>query len=163
VAGAAVAAVSLGGLVGGGVVSADAASGSTNSSSIVEKIASKFNLSKDEVATVFKEDRAARQAERETNQAERLATAVSDGSLTQAQADYITTVRAEIKMLIESASSGSDNDTTREQIKTKMDALRTWANDNNVDKKYLGGGHHGGPKGEARGNKPSSNTTSDGN
>lgn len=158
VVGVAVAAVTFGGLGSVGIVSAATESTTSGNTSIVDKIASKFNVSTSDVQAVFDEDRAAKNAERKANQAERLATAVKDGKLTQTQADYITKAQAEMATL--KNSSTSDTDTVRSQIKTKMEALRAWATDNNVDKQYLGGGHggHGGP----RGGKPSS-TTSDSN
>ncbi|MEK7594505.1 MAG: hypothetical protein AAB436_02630 [Patescibacteria group bacterium] len=145
--GAAVATISLAGLGSAGMVSAATTpSTSTDSTSIVDKIATKFKLNKADVKAVFDEDRSARDAERKADQAERLATAVKDGKITQAQADYITKAQAEIQALRGTSTPDTVTDAVKTQIKTKMDALHTWAKDNNVDAKYLGGGHggHGG-------------------
>jgi len=144
-AGAAVAAVSIGVIGGTGMASAATPSSTADNSntSIVDKIATKFNLNKDEVKAVFDEERAAKHAEHKAERAEQLTTAVKDGKLTQAQADYITKAQAEIEALMETATPGTETDTVREQIKAKMEALHTWAKDNNVDFSYLGGGHHG--------------------
>lgn len=152
VAGAAIAAVGMAGVGGVGLASAatnSAADGSTGTS-IVDKIATKFDLNKDEVKAVFDEDRAAHMAEMQQHQKERLAQAVTDGKITQEQADYITAAKAEIEALMGNASPEDESDTTREQIKTKMDALRTWADDNDINMRYVGGmmhGRHGGPGG----------------
>jgi hypothetical protein len=124
-------------------------SSNNNGSSIVNKIAEKFNLNKDEVKEVFTEEKAERTEERKAEQVERLATAVEGGDLTQAQSDYITKALAEIESLRSDTSSEDKADASREETKAKMDALRDWATENEVDKKLVGhaGGHgrHGGP------------------
>jgi polyhydroxyalkanoate synthesis regulator phasin len=153
VAGAAIAAVGMAGVGSVGLASAatdNAADGSTGTS-IVDKIATKFNLNKDEVKAVFDEERNARHAEMKERQAERLAQAVTDGKLTQEQADHITAAMAEIEALMGNATPGEQSDETHEQIKAKMDALRTWAEANDVDMGEVGlmvrakhEGRHGG-------------------
>jgi len=157
--GAAVATTALGGIGAIGVASAATNSATTGSSSIVDKIASKFNLNKSDVQAVFNEDRTTRQADMAAKQKERLAQAVTDGKLTQAQADYITKAQAEIASLRGTTKPGEESDTTREQIKTKTEALRKWATDNKIDLKYVMGGGmrgHSGPM-----NRDTEKTTSD--
>jgi polyhydroxyalkanoate synthesis regulator phasin len=151
--GAAVATVSLGGLGSAGLASAAETTTSSQSSNIVDKLASKFNLNKAEVTAVFDEDKSARQAERKADHAERLAAAVSDSTITQAQADYVTSAQADIEALRESVkeSETTDKDAAREQLKPKMDALRSWADENDIDKQFIGGGH--GDRGGFRGDK----------
>ena len=160
--GAAVATVSLGGLGAVSMASVSAATDANNQTSIVDKLATKFKLNKADVQAVFDEDRTARDADRAAEQKEKLATAVKDGKLTQAQADYITKAQAEITSLRGTAKPGSESDTAREQLKTKMDALRDWAKTNNVDMQYVmgggPGGHMGGPRGEKGDTMPAAGT-----
>ncbi len=65
-----------------GVASAET---SSSSSSLVDKVAEKFNLNKDEVRNGFDENRTERQAEHEQHYEERLTQAVKDGKLTEDQ------------------------------------------------------------------------------
>lgn len=161
--GAAVATMSLAGIGSVGVVSAATSpSTSTGNTSIVDKIATKFNLNKADVKAVFDENRSAKIAQHKADQAERLATAVKDGKLTRAQADYITNAQAEIAALRGTSTPDTVTDAVKAQIKTKMDALRTWAKDNNVDVKYLGGGHGGhGHRGGMDGEMPGATKPTD--
>lgn len=140
--GAAVAAAAVGSVGGAGIASA-ATNSSASDSSIVDKIASKFNLKKADVQAVFDENHKAREAEREANQKQRLADAVTDGKLTQAQADHITSVFNEIKTLRGDTAPMDLSDSVRQQIKDKLDTLRDWAKTNNIDMKYVMGGHGG--------------------
>lgn len=135
-----------------GITVANAATEETSDnpmSSLVAKIAEKFNLNQDEVQAVFDEQRDAMQAEREADFAERLSQAVTDGDLTQEQADKITAKRAELQEARE-ANKDKTGDERREAIESERDALKTWAEENDIDLKWLmpGGGHgHGGPGG----------------
>lgn len=154
---AAIAAISVGGYATSVYALSD--NSSTEGTSIVDKIASKFNLNADEVKAVFAADRAERMAECQADRAEQLATAVTNGDITQAQSDYITNALAEIETLKGDSVPRDMSDTVREQIRTKMDALRDWAKDNNVDLKYIGhGGHHGGFGDSGRGMRNSANS-----
>lgn len=145
--GVSVASAGLAGVGGVGVASAMTPT-DTNSTSIVEKIASKFNLDKDEVQKVFDEVHEERHAEMQAKQQERLTQAVADGKLTQEQADHIMTSTKEITELMQQAKSSDANETVRAEVREKVDALRDWAKENDVDMKYIGhggrGGHHGG-------------------
>lgn len=144
--GAVVAATAVGAVSGAGIASA-ATSSSTGESSIVDKIASKFNLKKADVQAVFDENREARQAEREANQKQRLADAVTAGKLTQAQADHVTSALNEIKTLRGTTAPKDLSQDVRDQIKDKMDTLHDWAKDNNIDIKDVMGGNGGGMRG----------------
>jgi polyhydroxyalkanoate synthesis regulator phasin len=142
----AVAAAVVGGVGGAGIASA--ATNSTNGeSSIVDKLASKFNLNKADVQAVFDENHKEREAQHEADQKQRLTDAVSNGKLTQAQADHITAVRDEIKMLRGTSNPHDLSQDVRDQIKDKMDSLRDWAEDNNIDMQYVMLGHGGGMRG----------------
>jgi len=149
IASAAVAAVSIAGISGVGMASAATSDDSSTGTSIVDKIATKFNLNKDEVKAVFDANRTEHQAEMQAKMAERLAQAVTDGKLTQEQADHITAELKDIQNLMGTASPEDVSDEEREAIKAKMDALHTWAEDNDIDLKYIGGMRHGGGHGFA--------------
>lgn len=125
----------------------------TGSSSIVDKLASKFNINKADVQKVFDEEHTARQAEREQKSKDELASLVKAGTLTQAQADKITAKRAELKSTMD-ANLGTMKDKSQEERKAAMDSKKAeidkWASDNGIDAKYLMLGHgegrgHGGP------------------
>ena len=109
----------------GGYSAASAAS-QNNSGNLVDRLASKFNLNKNEVKAVFDEERTARQAEMEQRQAERLQKLVDEGKLTADQKNKIESKLKEVK-------------SARETERTE---LENWANSNNIDMKYLMGGHH---------------------
>ncbi len=130
------------------VASAESSSGG---SSLVDKIASTFNLSKDDVQKVFDEDRASHQAEHQAKFKEQLDQAVKDGKLTQEQADKILAKQQELESFMNDL-----RDETEEERKTAMDTKRTelaqWAKDNDIPEEYAhfmhgpgGPGEHGGP------------------
>ena len=152
----------LAGVSGASIVSAATDNSSTSGTTLVDKIASKFNLNKSDVQAVFDADRKDHETQREADIKDKLATAVKDGKLTQAQADHITQVMSEIKTLRGTTAPHEESDTVRDQIKAKLDDLRTWAKDNNVDTKYIMFGHggHGGPRhdADASGSSTSSNS-----
>ncbi|MCC2631113.1 MAG: hypothetical protein K0S38_922, partial [Candidatus Paceibacter sp.] len=87
--------------IGAGVINAQVAGPTTNPmSSLVTAIATKFNLNAADVQVVFNETMQAEHTERAAQmqqlQTTRLATAVREGKLTQAQADLITSKTAEL-------------------------------------------------------------------
>jgi hypothetical protein len=149
------------GLTGLGVGVAHAAttasSTSTNPmSSLVDAVATKFNLNKADVQQVFDEQKSKMDAEREQTIKDKVAKLVTDGKITQAQADLINAKRAEMQKQHDAnkASMQSMSDTERKAAmeKEKTD-LETWASQNNIDSQYLryifGGGHgHGGHRGD---------------
>lgn len=159
--GATLAMVALAGVGGLGVASAATSTSTSGGTSIVDKIATKFNLNKSEVQAIFDADHQEHQAQMKADQKERLAQAVTDGKITQAQSDYITKVLEEIDTLRGDTNPKDESDTVREQIKTKMDALRDWAKQNNVDMQYIGHMGHGpgGPGGPRSTTGSSSSTT----
>lgn len=155
--------------LGAGVANAATSTSDTDTnpmSSLVDKIATKFNLDKTQVQQVFDEQKTEMDAEREQKAKEDLAQLVTDGKLTQAQSDAITAKRAELDKTRE-ANRDSMKDKTADERKTAMEAERTaleqWAKDNGIDTQYLkyvfghGPGGHGGPGGP-RGEKPSDNS-----
>ncbi len=143
---AAAATLSLGAIVPVGMSMAASAASDTAGTSIVDKIASKFNLNKADVQKVFDEERATHEAERMQKQKEELASLVTAGTLTQAQADKITAKRAEIKAEMDANRDAMKSKTEAER-KTAMEAKKTeldaWAKANGIDVKYLMPGHGG--------------------
>lgn len=142
-------AVGVTGLAGVGVASAAADTSSTNPmSSLVEAVATKFNLKEADVQAVFDAQRTQMQAEREAEVEKKVAQLVTDGKLTQDQADKLNAKRAELQKAREALK---DSDKTREEMKTERETKRTeleaWAKENGIDTEYLryvvDGGHHG--------------------
>jgi hypothetical protein len=156
----AVATVGVTGIAGLGVASAATDSSTTKSdgmSSLVDKIADKFNLNKQEVEAVFEEERTEREAEMQQKLEERLTQAVTDGKITEAQKDKILAKHKELKSQMESNREAM-KDKTKDEIRTLMEQqreeLQTWAEENDIPEEYMhiaiGGGHRipGGPMGE---------------
>ncbi len=130
-----------------GSIAAAASSDTNPQDSLVEKIATKFNLNKDEVKAVFDEEHFARRAEHEQEFADQLADAVSEGELSQEQADKITAKRKELNEQRETNKSEFDS-LTDEERKSRMDeeraALDSWLEENDIDRHWLMmGGHRG--------------------
>lgn len=125
--------------------------------SLVEKIAQRFNLNKDEVQKVFDENREERKSQMEERFSRVLDEAVSNGDLTEAQKNLILAKREEMQKERESRMNKRKNDGERpnkedmkniqQERKAEREALEKWATDNGIDLKYLmglGRGGHGG-------------------
>lgn len=139
--------IALGTISGAGVVSAatNTDASTDHMSGLVDKLASKFNLDKNEVKAVFEQDRSERQAERQKQVEERLSQAVTDGKITSEQKAAILAKQAELKEFHESIKDKTRAE-KRELMKTKMAELKTWADENDIPTEYLrpGMGHgHG--------------------
>lgn len=155
---AGVASVGVAGLAGITTASALTNTHSSTGTSIIDKIASKFNLNKDDVKAVFDEDRAQHQADMKEKRTEALKTALSDGKITQAQYDHIVTAQNEIDALMDSSESPREqSDETKAAIKSKFDALRTWMKDQNLTPSSLGLGF--GVRGHGHGPEDGTNPT----
>jgi alpha-glucosidase (family GH31 glycosyl hydrolase) len=152
----AVTTVSLTGLAGAGVASAATVTttGTDPMSSLMDRIATKFNINEDELKTVFEQDRTARQAERTTQMNTELEKLVTDGKITSAQKDKIVAKRDAMKAEME-ANRDAMQGKTAEERKTLMDQhraeLEQWAKDNGIDTTYLRYVMGGGPGGHGRG------------
>lgn len=151
VAAAAVAVVGSAGLAATQAVNAATSDSSTGQTSIVDKIASKFGLNKDDVQKVFDEDRTAHEAERQAKQSEQLQKLVDAGTITADQKAKIEAKIAELQSKRESERDSFKN-LTDDERKAKMDAAKTeldqWAKDNGIDLTklqgvFMGGRGHG--------------------
>ncbi len=132
--------------------------------SLIQKLVTKFNLNESEVRSVFETEKTERQTAMEQRFTDMLDTAVKDGKLTEAQKKLILDKRAELKAKREADMStrkdpGSLTDEQRQQHmadhKAEMESLKSWADQNGINLKYLMGhmkgmGHMGkgfyGPK-----------------
>lgn len=141
--GAAVA-VSTAGVVGLGVASA--APSANGQAGLVDKIATTFNLNKGEVQGVFDQDRAAHRVEMVQSFEESLDEAVADGKITSEQKAKILAKHAELQQQAE-ADRGTFKDKTKEEVRAIMhvrhEALKQWAEGNNIPMEYLMVGHMG--------------------
>lgn len=124
----------------------------SNSTGLIDRLVERFSLNRDEVQTVFNEHRASMTAQHEQAMKDQLAQAVTDGKITQAQADLITAKHSELKTFMESLKDKTMEE-SREAMKTKMDELKQWAEDNDIPLQYLHvgmkgpHGKFGGPRG----------------
>lgn len=107
---------------------------------LVEKIASKFNLNKDEVQKVFDEERNEMHEKMQQKNNERLSQLVTEGKITDTQKNLIQNKQKELKEQ-RVANKDSFKDKTPEQRKTEMESkkaeLDAWAKENGIDLQYL--------------------------
>jgi len=144
-------AVTLASLAGASSAFAQTSSQS-GANGLVDKIAQKFSLNKDDVKAVFDEEHAQTKAEHQKAEEQRLDQAVTNGKITAAQKDKILAKRAELKAEME-ANKDSLKDKTPAERKAAMDAkkaeIEKWATENDIPAQYLRPGimgrHHGGP------------------
>lgn len=130
--------------IGAGSI-AFAENGNTNET-LVDKIASKFNVNKSEVQAVFDENHQEQRAERQANMSKTLQSAVDAGKITSEQ-----------KTLLENKMK--DNQTARD---TEIAELKKWAEDNNIEYSYiLSGGRHGNNSNRLQAAVDSGNITAD--
>lgn len=149
--------VGLAGLATATIAGAETSSTSSDNpmSSLVDKIASTFNLDKSKVQAVFDANRTEQEAKRDEERATKLQSYVDDGTITAAQKTAIEAKLKELKAERE-ANKDSMKDLTEDERKAKMDAnrsaLQTWATEQGLDLSKLQGiffgGHGGGPRGE---------------
>lgn len=135
---------------------------------LVQKIADKFKLNKDEVQAVFDEAHEEGATQMQADFEEQLSTYVSEGKITEAQKQLILEKRKEMDGERE-ANKDSGQTLSDEERKTQMESerqeLETWAKQNGIDVQYLmqrgGKGHgFGGPGGFGQGrNDQSPNVT----
>jgi hypothetical protein len=109
-------------------------------SSLVQKIADKFGLNKDEVQAVFDEEHKEMEAKMEGKHEERLSQLVTDGKITEDQKALILQKHKELResMLndIEEMKDLSPEE-RRAEMQARHDELKAWADENDIDPKYL--------------------------
>ncbi len=108
---------------------------------LVEKIAAKFNLNKEEVQAVFDEEKAVHLAEMNAElkelAEEQLSRAVTDGELTQAQKDLITAKQTETQQKTEEALTIEDEGDRQAALDQIHADLSKWAAKNDIDVRWL--------------------------
>lgn len=154
-----------------GVGAASAASTTSNTktdpmSSLVDALVSKFNLKKADVQAVFDAQKTTMDKQREADAAAEIKQLVTDGKLTQAQADAITVKRAALQKEHDAnrSSMNATSDTERKAvIEAEKTALDAWLKEQGISTDYaylLMGGHGGHGPGGPRGSSTSSSSSS---
>ena len=121
----------------------------------VSSLAERFNLDETEVQSYFDEQKAERQTEREEKRAEFVAGLVSEGTLTQEQADELSELKDGFNSEVEALkATGAE----REDIKTLMqenrDAVEAWAEAEGLDLDSIRSDKGKGHKGHRSGHGP---------
>lgn len=113
-------------------------------SSLVTAISQKFNLNSADVQKVFDEQKTQMDLARQQEEKSRLDQAVTDGKITQDQANKITAKKAELEAY-HTSIEGKTEQEEHALMRTQMDGLKQWATDNNIPMQYLFffGGHDG--------------------
>lgn len=131
-------------------IGAVSAAQNSNKDDLASKIASRFNLNKDDVQSVFDENRAEHDQARKAKLENRLTKAVRNGKLTEDQKTNILTRVDENKAFFESLKDmePAERKTALDNHKKEMEA---WAKENGIDNKWgkpQRGRHHGPEFGE---------------
>jgi hypothetical protein len=109
-------------------------------SSLVQKIADKFGLKKEEVQAVFDQAKEEHRSQTEAHFDTRLSQLVTEGKITEAQKQLIVAKRQELEANRQSQMDSIKTKTAAER-KAAMDAerqkLEEWAKQNGIDLKYL--------------------------
>ncbi len=130
-------AIGIAGVGVGGVYAATSASNTSNPmSTLVHAIAQKFNLNESDVQQVFDDQHGQMEAQHTAMFADHLAQAVTEGKLTQAQADLITAKKAELEAKRDSLKDATPTE-RQAALKDGITSLRQWAKDNNIPLNYL--------------------------
>ncbi|MEK7615035.1 MAG: hypothetical protein AAB431_01465 [Patescibacteria group bacterium] len=103
---------------------------------LVQALAEKFHLNTSEVQAVFEAQHLQHVADRETHEKELFGKLVTDGKLTQEQADKISAKQAETKTFMESLK-GKTKAEVQTAMKAHMEEMKKWASDNNIPQGFL--------------------------
>lgn len=123
-----------------GHASADTAGGRT---SLIERIAARFNLNKDDVQNVFNEEREVHQADMAARLETRLSEAVSNGTITEDQKTLILKRHEELREEREASSEARRAMTPEERRADRQkhrDEMKAWATANGIPDSFLGMG-----------------------
>lgn len=135
-----------------------AATSNGNGNDLAEKIATKFNLNKDEVKQVFEEEHTARRAEHEKRVSERLQKLVDEGTITAEQKTAIEAKLKELQANREEHHEEMENlsdDERKAKLEEKRTELENWAKEQGLDLSKLKG-VFGGPRGHGHRGSPQS-------
>lgn len=109
---------------------------------LVSAIATKFNIDEAEVQAVFDEEREQMIAEHEAQAIALLDQAVTDGKLTQSQADAIIAKQSEVQSFRESLKDMTEEE-RKVAIAAQREAMKAWIDEQGIPKHYLRGLNHG--------------------
>jgi len=135
-------------IISAGFIGIVKASGENNYLTIVEKIAEKFNLDKNEVQAVFDEEHEERQQLMQQKQENRLDEFVDDGTITEEQKNLIIEKHEEMQANRE-ANRDLDPEERHEAMEQEREEFENWAEENGIDLSLIG--PFGGPKGKGMG------------
>lgn len=116
--------------------------GASGNSNFAQALAERFNLNQSDVESFLDDQHKEREAEREQRIASDIKQLVTDGKLTQDQADKLTAKRAELIKARQQARDTNDGerpsrDDMRQRMQTERADLQQWASDNGIDQQYL--------------------------
>lgn len=114
--------------------------------SLVQKIADKFNLNKDEVQKVFDEQHAEHKADMKQKMEDKLAQLVKDGKITKEQKTKLENKLEEMHANREAEMvkmKSMSPDERNEAMKAHKEELDAWAKENGIDMSVLFEEHHG--------------------
>lgn len=148
--------IAFGTLAAGGffLIGNASAEGNTSRTSLIERIASRFNLSTSDVQSVFDEDRKEHQAEMEQRFEEKLSEAVSNGTITEKQKALILAKHEELQKEREADFEARKDMTPEERradAEKHREEMKAWAEANNIPDEFVGPNMDGGMRGHGGG------------
>lgn len=120
---------------------------SAHITNLVTALSQRFNLNSTDVKTVIDTvlatEKTEMRADRDQDLATRLAKAVTNGKITQAQSNLITAKIQENRVFMDSLKNKTKAE-RKSALKIHQDSLTKWATDNNIPKQFIIGAHMGG-------------------
>ncbi len=145
----------LTGAVGVATVAAATPAKTNPMSNLVAAIAQRFNLNQADVQKVFDDQKSQMRTQMEQTFTDNINQLVTEGKLTQDQANKILAKKAELESqeaAFKASLEGKTKAEVQAAIKAQMDSLKQWATQNNIPLQYLkfaagmNRGHGRGPK-----------------